>query len=197
MADFTANLAKDSYMKPLLCPAVAWLLTAAATAATADRTPTGGLPDTGQAVRYTKTFGEDADFTGAPPAYQDNKDGTVTDLVTGLVWQKADGSEMTWDKAKDYAKSLRLAGKQDWRLPNSNELLSLMNHGMHGPAMDTAVFPHSDARYWWTATPKVDDSSKVWLVNTGGGIGAHAKTETLSAGGDRPVHVRWCAAPRA
>jgi hypothetical protein len=36
----------------------------------------------------------------------------------------------------------------------------------------------------------VDDESKVWLVNSGGGIGAHAKRETKSAGGERLVHVR-------
>lgn len=175
-------------MQQRLLFAVAWL--AATLAAGAERGPTGGLPDTGQTTRYTKSFGEDSDFTGSSPAYQDNKDGTVTDLVTGLVWQRVDGGEMTWEKAKEYAKSLRLAGKQDWRLPNSNELLSLMNHGLHGPAMDTTVFPHLEARYWWTGTAKVDDPSKVWLVNTGGGIGAHAKTETISSGGDRPVHIR-------
>lgn len=149
-----------------------------------------GLPDTGLTTRYTKTFGEDADFTGRAPAYKDNQDGTITDLVTGLIWQKTDGGEMTWERAQAYAQSLRLAEKSDWRLPNSIELLSLMNHGMHGPAMDTTFFTKTDARYWWTNSPRADDASKVWLVNTGGGIGAHAKTETVSAGGERPVHVR-------
>jgi hypothetical protein len=160
-------------------------------ACAAPASPAGtGLPDTGQTTRFTRTFGEDADYLGRAPAYRDNRDGTVTDLVTGLIWQKVDGGEMTWEKAKEYAKNLRLAGQTDWRLPNSMELLSLMNHGMHGPAMDTEVFPRSGARYWWTDAVKQGDSGKVWLVNTGGGIGAHAKTETVSAGGDRPVHVR-------
>jgi hypothetical protein len=64
---------------------------------------------------------------------------------------------------------------------------------MHGPAMDTSVFTRSEARYWWTNSTRADDAAKVWLVNSGGGIGAHAKTETVSAGGERPVHVRCVA----
>ncbi len=151
------------------------------------------LADTGISLRYTKTFGEDGDYAGSAPAFKDNGDGTVTDNLTGLLWQKADGGEMTWEKAKDYAKALRLAGRQDWRLPTSMELFALTNQGMHGPAMDTSVFTRSEARYWWTNSPRADDSTKVWLVNSGGGIGAHAKTETVSAGGERPVHVRCVA----
>lgn len=38
--------------------------------------------------------------------------------------------------------------------------------------------------------PRADDPSKIWVVNFGGGIGAHAKSETISAGGSRPMHVR-------
>ena len=49
------------------------------------------LPDTGLAAGFTTTFGEDCDYTINPPSFTDNKDGTVTDNVTGLVWQKADG----------------------------------------------------------------------------------------------------------
>jgi hypothetical protein len=148
------------------------------------------LPDTGQTIHYTQTFGEDSDFSGSGPSYVDNGDGTVTDQVTGLMWQKTDGGEMTWERAKEYARKLQLGGHVDWRLPYSIELFSIMDHGRHGPAMNTAYFARTEARYWWTDSSRVDDDSKVWLVNSGGGIGAHAKQETLSAGGERPVHVR-------
>jgi hypothetical protein len=148
------------------------------------------LADTGQTHRHTRSFGEDGDYAGRAPAFADNGDGTVTDKVTGLVWEKVDGGEMTWEKARERAAALRLAGKSDWRLPTSMELLGLMDHGRHGPAMDTAVFPRTEARYWWTSSPMAGDASRVWLVNSGGGIGPHPRTETTSAGGDRPVHVR-------
>lgn len=149
------------------------------------------LADTGSTRTFTASFGEDSDFTGNVPAFKDNGNGTVTDRVTGLVWQKTDGGEMTWEKAKAYAADLKLAGRDDWRLPTSMELFALLNQGMHGPALDTTVFTRSEARYWWSDSP--GDRERVWLANTGGGIGAHPKTETISAGGDRPVHV-WCVA---
>ncbi len=148
------------------------------------------LPDTGQTNRYTQTFGEDSDFSGSGPSYVDNGDGTVTDQVTGLMWQKTDGGEMTWERAQEYARELTLGGHQDWRLPASMELFSILDHGRHGPAMNTDYFPRTEARYWWTDSSQADDGSRVWLVNSGGGIGAHSKGETISAGGERPVHVR-------
>ncbi|MCP3683231.1 MAG: DUF1566 domain-containing protein, partial [bacterium] len=45
------------------------------------------LPDTGQTISYTDTFGEDSDYSINTPTYTDNGD-TVTDEVTGLIWQK-------------------------------------------------------------------------------------------------------------
>lgn len=120
----------------------------------------------------------------------DHHDGTVTDRSSGLMWQALDGGEMTIEEARRYAEQLVLAGHDDWRLPLSMELFSIMDHRRHGPAMNTAVFPPTDARYWWTATPRAADPRRIWLVNTGGGIGAHAASEAVSAGGDRPIHVR-------
>lgn len=148
-----------------------------------------GLPDTGQTNHYTQTFGEDSDFAGDGPLYTDNGDGTVTDQVTGLVWQKTDGGEMTWEQAAEYARNLDLAGYQDWRLPASMELFSILNHGMSHPAMDTGFFVRSEAKYWWTDSPRADDDSKVWVANAGGGIGAHLKTLAIS-GGKGAFHVR-------
>ena len=44
-------------------------------------------------------YGQDAQYTGNAPRYQDNGDGTVTDLVTGLMWQQDPGEKMTYDQA--------------------------------------------------------------------------------------------------
>ena len=57
------------------------------------------VPDTGQTLDATTTFGEDSDYTINAPSYRDNGDGTITDLVTGLMWQKVDAGEVTWDNA--------------------------------------------------------------------------------------------------
>jgi len=148
------------------------------------------LPDTGQNNSYTATKGEDSDFIINPLSFTDNGDGTVTDNITGLMWQKADGGEMTADSSVNYVKNLRLAGYSDWRLPTCVELFSINNYDNINPALNITAFTKTLAEYWWTGAARVDDNTKVWAVNAGGGIGAHPKSETLSAGGAKRFHVR-------
>ena len=155
------------------------------------------LPDTGQAARYSTIYGEDSVFTINPPTYKANGDGTVTDKVTGLMWQQVDGGEMTWEQAVTYASTLSLGGHSDWRLPFAKELFSILNQGVINPAIDTAYFPASVAEYWWSSETAVDDITKVWITNAGGGIGPHWKTETISAGGSKRIHVRCVRDPLA
>jgi serine/threonine-protein kinase len=60
----------------------------------------------------------------------DNGDGTVTDGETDLVWQKDSAPErITWPEAQEYVQQLNEAGfsgHNDWRLPNNQELTSIM-----------------------------------------------------------------------
>ena len=148
------------------------------------------LPDTGQNSSYTSTQGEDADFIINPLSFIDNGDGTITDNNTGLIWQKVDGGEMTFENALLYCKNLRLTGYSDWRLPSGHELFSINNLDNVNPALSTVYFTKTLAEYWWASDLRVDDTTKVWVVNAGGGIGAHPKTETVSAGGSKIFHVR-------
>jgi formylglycine-generating enzyme required for sulfatase activity len=143
------------------------------------------LSDSGQTGRYTSTPGEDADYLINPPSLTDNRDGTITDNNSFLMWQKIDGGEMTFDSASQYCRSLRLGGYSDWRLPTSIELFSINNYNNLNPALDSSYFTKTNAQYWWTSEKRADDSAVVWVVNAGGGIGPHPQTETLSAGGTR------------
>jgi hypothetical protein len=70
-------------------------------------------------------FGQDAHFRRNLPAYQDNGDGTVTDLVTGLMWEKG-YRVVSLEEARKAADTCRLAGFDDWRLPTIKELYSLV-----------------------------------------------------------------------
>jgi Protein of unknown function (DUF1566) len=76
---------------------------------------------------FNKPLNPDGNF---PNAFVANEDGTVTDKVTGLMWQKAGSpSEMTFDAAGKYVQELnsnRFGGHGDWRLPTLEELCSLL-----------------------------------------------------------------------
>lgn len=96
------------------------------------------IVDTGVTTYYSDTqeisapikgelfFGQDAQYTINPPSYKDNGDGTVTDLVTGLMWQKDMDEKITYDEAASKAKKLTLGGHNDWRVPTIKELYSLI-----------------------------------------------------------------------
>ncbi len=148
------------------------------------------LPDTGQTLSYTLTKGEDADYIINPISFTDNGDGTITDNITGLMWQKADGGEMTYENSVTYCSSLSLGGYYDWRLPTNHELFTLNKYDVSNPAINTAYFTLTSAEYWWTSDVKIDEASRIWAVNAGGGTGPHPKTETISAGGTKHFHVR-------
>lgn len=96
------------------------------------------IVDTGQVYCYSDSgsiscptedqpfYGQDAQYSGNAPNYTDNGDGTITDNVTGLMWQQDPGAKMTYAQAVAGAESLNLAGHDDWRLPTIKELYSLI-----------------------------------------------------------------------
>ncbi|MGZ0655032.1 Lcl domain-containing protein [Coraliomargarita sp. W4R72] len=71
-------------------------------------------------------YGQDAQYAGAQPSYQDNGDGTVSDQVTGLMWTQDPGEKMSLKEAVKNAASCRVGGHDDWRLPTIKELYSLI-----------------------------------------------------------------------
>ena len=151
------------------------------------------LPDTGQTTSYTSTVGEDNDYLINTPSYTNNGDGTITDNVTGLMWQQVDGGSRSYALAITYCDDLTLANYTDWRLPTPLESFSILIHQNNNPAINTAFFSSSSslvAEYWWTNATQLGDNSKVWCTNAGGGIGNKPKSEAFGEGGSLRYNVR-------
>lgn len=71
-------------------------------------------------------YGQDANYSGYQPSYTNNGDGTITDNVTGLMWQETLDNKMTYSEAIEYANESKIGGYDDWRIPNIKELFSLI-----------------------------------------------------------------------
>ncbi len=133
------------------------------------------LPDTGQTTCYDTTgaiidcaaTGQDGEFSVNPMSFTDNGD-TVTDNVTGLIWQMTDdGDTRSWQEALDYCNGLSLAGSSDWRLPTRRELMHIVDYGRYDPAIDP-VFSSRSFLYW-SASSNASNPDFAWSVDFGGG----------------------------
>lgn len=119
-------------------------------------------------------------FTGdSQAAYTDNGDGTVTDSITGLVWQQVDdGVTRTWEEALTHCEDMALGDKTDWRLPNVLELQSLVDYSRYNPTIDP-IYQCRSAAYWSSSTVVSSiPHTHAWIVGFAGGHwGAVMKTD--------------------
>lgn len=92
---------------------------------------------------------------------------TWKDPQTGLEWQCESPGRMTWPEAQDYAKSLFLNGKKDWRLPAAVELESLLDRktllDRVRPLMREDV-PFRDTLSYWSSTTFSPNTYSAWIV---------------------------------
>ncbi len=151
------------------------------------------IVDTGQSMCYDDSsaipcpdegdafYGQDAQITGNAPSYTDNGDpstgsgqaGTVTDNVTGLVWQQSpdveeDGDidandKLTYDEACAYCENLTLGGYDDWELPNIDQLYSLIDFSGADPSgpNPSNLIPFIDTDYFDFGYGDVDAGERV------------------------------------
>ncbi len=127
------------------------------------------LPKTGQTISYRT--GDDGDYQkGAAwptPRFVDNGDGTITDKLTGLMWQREPLSTTRfWNEAIDYCNALELAGYTDWRLPNRKELMSLINYDQANPStwLNSQGFSNVQSGWYWSAGTYAYYTGHAWYV---------------------------------
>ena len=165
-------------------------------------TETFTLPDTGQAPCYALSdsitdctgTGQDGEYSINVMSYTDNGDGTVTDNVTGLMWQKVDDNTLyNWYEASgtvdatsnpggvaDACGALTTGGHSDWRLPMKKELVSLVHYGLSGPAIYITYFLGTNDNFYWSSTTLAGNASSAWLVDFDhGNVAGRRKTDDL------------------
>ncbi|KJU86234.1 secreted protein containing DUF1566 [Candidatus Magnetobacterium bavaricum] len=142
---------------------------------------TVSLPQTGQTSVYA--LGDDgairAGVAWPSPRFTDNGDQTVNDNLTGLVWTKdanLPGTTKTWQQALNYVATMNSGagtyGHTDWRLPNVNELQSILNAEQTNVAtwLNSQGFNNVQSNYYWSSTSNAFDTSEAWVVNMNDGL---------------------------
>ncbi len=111
--------------------------------------------------------------------FTDNKDGTITDNATGLMWSQDDSGDgvntgprsgMTWEEALAWVEQKNAdnyLGHSDWRLPNAKEMQSILNYERAPATGSAAIDPifnitqisneggETDYPWFWTGTTHV------------------------------------------
>ena len=103
----------------------------------------------------------------------DSAEPTVKDALNDLIWTKNSSDFMSWQAALDYCKKLNYAGEKGWRLPNINELSTILDHSIENPASN---FPDIASTYFWSSSAFIgNEYKKAWRVYTYTG-----KVETIN-----------------
>jgi formylglycine-generating enzyme required for sulfatase activity len=92
---------------------------------------------------------------------------TWKDPKTGLGWQCESPGEMTWHEAQEYAESLSLDGKRNWRFPTLAELEFLLDRTKGRPdgrPLMCKEVPFRDNLSYWSSTTFERHAKNAWIV---------------------------------
>jgi len=105
--------------------------------------------------------------------------GIVIDSKTSLQWQddytpnNPNIEHVKWSDAISYCNNLTLGSYSDWRLPNANELLSIVDHTKLRPSISNvfAYIPNERYYYWSSTTFSHSTTSAYYVDFYGGALG--------------------------
>ena len=105
-----------------------------------------------------------------PNRFKTLEDGWVRDALLGVEWGPTSEKEMPWETAKEYC--AKLGG----RLPEVNELQSLVDYSKRSPAINADVFKDTKSSWYWTGTEVAGFSVLAWIVYFSNGyVGYYSK----------------------
>ena len=109
--------------------------------------------------------------------YQRMSNGLAQDPLTGLTWYRC-GAGQTWsdgqcegsplllpyEDALNWAESLELAGFDDWRVPEIDEMSSLVESDCKSPSINTLVFSGIEPEVYWSSETNFWIRSMGWSL---------------------------------
>lgn len=119
---------------------------------------------------------------GDPTNYTDNKNGTITDNYTKLIWKKCpqglSGNNCqsggvtlrNWAKSRSECESLNFAGKTGWRLPTLKELESIVDTSSNEIMINENFFKGTENPYWAYDYPADYKGNKFTVVFSNGTV---------------------------
>jgi hypothetical protein len=110
---------------------------------------------------------------------RDNDNQVVFDTTSMLMWQ--DNNDVifytyTWGNAISYCENLTNANHSDWRLPNVNELYTIIEFTNSSPAMSSSFGQTSNSKYWSSTTYKYNLAHAWYIDFTSGSSSYQQKT---------------------
>jgi len=122
-----------------------------------------------------------------------NDDGTISDEASGLMWQQDTAEAIIWEDALNYCEGLILNNDNqwttdgipnasgvkydDWRLPNRNELQSIVDYSTYEPAADLSFFPDTESSPYWSSTSNTTTGGYItnaWVFDFASGSPSHS-----------------------
>lgn len=120
----------------------------------------------------------------------------VVDEVTGLTWQREIAPfALNWDDAWRYCWELTIGDLEQWRLPEPNELISIVDFNERSPSINVNAFPGTNSipPYWTSQFSSNFAGSNPSLAHVlavdfqTGGMARHSPTASMRV---RCVHGR-------
>lgn len=133
--------------------------------------------------------------------FQDNGDGTTTDLESQLMWMRCSSGQQWlgkrcvgaadthgWMEAQRYAGNVNRDGAaffNDWRVPSLRELATITDRGCENPRTNLSVFPGTPAAPFWSSTPRPGEDAGERVLALSFGVDG-----VMIARKDERFHVR-------
>jgi len=104
---------------------------------------------------------------------------------TGLCY---DTSYCDTEKYIEQVNTKKLCGLNNWKLPSTSELISIVSMDRYKPSIDTNYFPHTVSNFYWTNSASAENPVHAWTVDFYRGDWFQVNSSKSAARNIRLVH---------